>query len=305
MVYVLGIAAAAFLGVGWVLQQRVAVRSPATQRLNWAALRVLIRSGEWWGGIAAMSVGQSLAAWALQNGPITIVEPLLVSCLFFAFGLSAWLGHHPIRLHEVVGTALLAGAVAMFLAVANPQANVVQNPGWGTVLLATGGACVVAAVVVLAGRWVGRARTGVATATSTAAAAGIFYALQDVATRGAIVAVQGNSVFSLLAMTWPYVLLFAAVAGVLLSQEAFRAARLDWSLPPTAAVQPLAGVALGVGILDDHLASSTGGLAVEALSIVLGVAGVVVMGRSLRAMRRSWEPQDKAMVASGKDGVSP
>jgi hypothetical protein len=98
----------------------------------------------------------------------------------------------------------------------------------------------------------------------------------------------------LLKTAWPYVLLFGATAGVLLAQEAFRAARLDWSLPPTAAVQPLAGVALGVGVLSDHLSTSPGGLAVEALSIVVGIAGVVVIGHRMRAMRHHWAASIRA-----------
>ena len=53
-------------------------------------------------------------------------------------------------------------------------------------------------------------------------------------------------------------------------------------------MQPLAGVALGVGVLNDHITASPLQLAVEALSIVVGIAGVMVMGRRMRAMHHSW-----------------
>lgn len=288
MIYVLGIAAAAFLGVGWVMQQRVAARTPSTSRLSWAAMRTLIRNVEWWGGIAAAAVGQTLAAWALQDGPITLVEPLMVASLFFAFALSAALGRHRICRHEIIGTLLLAIAVAMFLAVAHPRPTDTSLPTLFTLLLATGGACGAVLVILVASRGVRRRHAAAATATATAAAAGIFYALQDVATRGAIVAARHGGYASLIHLAWPYILLFGATAGVLFAQEAFRAERLDWSLPPTAAVQPLAGVALGVGVLNDHITASPLQLAVEALSIVVGIAGVMVMGRRMRAMHHSW-----------------
>ncbi len=288
MIYVLGIAASAFLGVGWVMQQRVAARSPGVQRLGWEAMRVLLRNVEWWGGIAAAAIGQTLAAWALQDGPITLVEPLMVASLFFAFALSAALGRHRICRHEVIGTLLLAAAVAMFLAVAHPRATGSSLPTLFTLMLATGGACGAALLIVVASRGVRRRHVAVATATTTAAAAGIFYALQDVATRGAIVAAHHGGLLSLLHLAWPYLLLFGATAGVLFAQEAFRAARLDWSLPPTAAMQPLAGVALGVGVLGDHITASPLQLAVEAFSIVVGIAGVMVMGRRMRDMHHSW-----------------
>jgi len=288
VIYVLGIAGAAFLGVGWVLQQRVAARSIATHRLSWASVRLLIRNLEWWGGIAAAAIGQTLAAWALQDGAITLVEPLMVSSLFFAFAFSAALGRHRICRHEVIGTLLLAIAVAMFLAVAHPRATGSSLPTLFTLLLATGGACGAVLVILIASRGVRRRHAAVATATATAAAAGIFFALQDVATRGAIVAARHGGIFSLLHLAWPYLLLFGATAGVLFAQEAFRSARIDWSLPPTAAVQPLAGVALGVGVLGDHITASPLQLAVEAFCIVVGIAGVMVMGRRMRDMHHAW-----------------
>jgi len=72
--------------VGWVLQQRVAARAIATQRMSWDAIRpadpqsrVVGRHRR--GGHRA----DPLAAWALQDGAITLVEPLMVASLFFAF----------------------------------------------------------------------------------------------------------------------------------------------------------------------------------------------------------------------------
>ncbi len=288
VIYVLGIAGAAFLGVGWVLQQRVAARSIATKRLGWDAMRQLIRNLEWWGGIAAAAIGQTLAAFALQDGAITLVEPLMVASLFFAFAFSAALGRHRVCRHEVIVTLLLAAAVAMFLGVAHPRATASSLPALFPLLLATGGATGAALVILAASRGVRRRHAAVATATATAAAAGIFYALQDVATRGAIVAARSGGWLSVLHLAWPYIMLFGATAGVLFAQEAFRAARLDWSLPPTAAVQPLAGVALGVGVLSDHITADPLQLAIEAFSIVVGIAGVMVMGRRMRAMHHSW-----------------
>jgi hypothetical protein len=77
---------------------------------------------------------------------------------------------------------------------------------------------------------------------------------------------------------------------VLISQAAFRAARLDWSLPPVVAVQPLVGVGLGVGLLDDQLRVTPTALALEALSIPLTLIGVIIVGRS-GVLRRAHEPR--------------
>ena len=106
------------------------------------------------------------------------------------------------------------------------------------------------------------------------------YGLQDAATRGAIVVTNHHSPLALISTLWPWVLLASATAGVLLTQAAFRAERLDWALPPTAAAQPIAGVVVGVALLGDRLSASGVALAFEALCIVAMLGGVVLIGRS-------------------------
>ena len=79
---------------------------------------------------------------------------------------------------------------------------------------------------------------------------------------------------------WLYVVVTSAVIGLLLSQSAFKLARLDWSLPPIAAAEPLAGVLLGVTVLGDTVSVSVPGLAAESACLVGMVLGVALIGRS-------------------------
>jgi hypothetical protein len=44
-----------------------------------------------------------MSAWALQLGPVTLVEPLLASCLLFAFGVSAFTARRWLRWQELLG----------------------------------------------------------------------------------------------------------------------------------------------------------------------------------------------------------
>lgn len=304
MVFVLGVAAAAFLGVGWVLQQRVATEVPSERPFSWEVLRRLIATRVWWAGIAAMAVGQSLAAWGLQVGPVTLVEPLLVTCLLFAFGFAAWRGRGRVTPLEIVGTLVVAGGVTLFLAVGEPTVKLGAPPGWQDVTVATVAVAAAAAAIVVIGAV---SPSAAATAGATAAAAATFYALQDVATRGAIVVVSHHGLAAVARTIWPYILLGAAVVGVLLSQAAFREARLDWSLPPTAAAQPVAGVALGLGLLGDHLSADPSSLAVEVLSLLMTVGGVLIVGRS-DALRdtpaRTRHPQSVAPAPKGDEVVA-
>jgi hypothetical protein len=93
MVYVVALCAAAALGLGWVLQQRIAAQVELSEMLSFRMLRDLMRNRVWWVGIAAMAIGQTLAGLALQLGPVTVVAPLLSANLLFAFVIEAVANH--------------------------------------------------------------------------------------------------------------------------------------------------------------------------------------------------------------------
>jgi drug/metabolite transporter (DMT)-like permease len=280
VVFLLSVAGAVFLGAGWVLQQRVAVRSGDGGLMSWKVLLDLIRSGRWWLGIAGMTIGQSLAAWALQLGPVSAVEPVLAGFLLVAFTVAGGFNHRPPTWQEIAGPITLCAALAVFLAVADPQADNSAQPGWVATTVTTLAAAGLAAVLALAGRTVGVRIAPLVESLLFGAAAGLMYGLQDVATRGAIVGTNDHSVLALAKTPWPWVVLGAATAGVLLSQAAFRADRLDYALPPTAATQPVTGVVIGVVLLGDRLSSNAGDLAVEAVCLVAMVIGMIIIGLS-------------------------
>jgi uncharacterized membrane protein len=290
----IAIVAALFLGVGWVLQQRVATRSESSSLMSWEVLRELIGSLEWWGGILAMSIGQGLSAWALQLGPLSLVEPLLVTYLLFAFIVAAIPARHRIEWHEVAGCLVLIGAVALFLLIANPKINKNFTIGWFALAVACASIAAVVLVLVLVAKTVGKQRSIAVECSLFAAAAGILYGLQDATTRGAIVAVRGKALLSLAGTPWPYLILASATAGVLLTQSAFRAGRLDYALPPTATMQPIAGVALGVSLLGDRL--STTGLAItgELLCLAGMLAAVTLIARSPALAPDKSQPRQRA-----------
>ena len=86
--------------------------------------------------------------------------------------------------------------------------------------------------VMAAGLVILGARCSVVVATVTAAiAAGMLYGVQDIGTRGAIILGGRDGILSVVPSLWPYLLLAAATVAVLLTQRAFRAARLDYALP--------------------------------------------------------------------------
>lgn len=280
MVFVLSGVAALFLGVGWVVQQRVATHSESGGLLSWTVLMELVRSGMWWLGIVAMTVGQTLSSVALQFGTVSAVEPVLVASLLVAFVISAVSGDHRPRWQEMAGPVILIAALVVFLAVSNPRQATQPDPTWQAILIATAAAGVFAGLVAGSGKLFASRTAPVVECTLLAVGAGVMYGLQDAVTRGGIVFTHHHRLISVIFTMWPWVLLASATAGVLLTQASFRAGRLDWALPPTAAAQPIAGIVIGVALLRDHLAASGLALAFESLSLVAMLGGVLLIGQS-------------------------
>jgi hypothetical protein len=280
VVFLISGVAAIFLGVGWVVQQRVAIESKSDGLLTWKVLIELASSGLWWLGIVTMTIGQTLSSVALQFGAVSSVEPVLVASLLVAFVLSARLAHQRPRWQELTGPAILIAALIVFLAVSKPQVSKHGDPRWLAITVATVCTGLVALIFAGSAKLIGKRSAPVIECTLLAAAAGVMYGLQDAATRGAIVVTNHHSPLALVPTLWPWVLLGAATAGVLLTQAAFRAERLDWALPPTAAAQPIAGIVVGVALLGDRLSASGIALAFEALCIVAMLGGVLLIGRS-------------------------
>jgi drug/metabolite transporter (DMT)-like permease len=260
-----------------VLQQRVAAHAALSELLSFRLVVHLMRRPVWWLGIGAMAAGGALGGWALQLGSITLVEPLLSTSLLFAFVFAAWFKRVAVKLQEVAGAVLLSAALGVFIGVGRPRtAAHVPIPSLPDALLVSG--VVVGVVVALLA--VARRRPLHVESVLIATAAGLVYGLQDAATRVSFVALGRHGVVHLLGLAWPYLVVFSAAVGITLSQSAFRAARLDYSLPPTSAAEPVAGIGLGVTVLGDRLALNVAALTVEVLCLLAMVGGVVLIARS-------------------------
>ncbi len=215
----LGLGAALLLALGFVVQQHAAASAPDTERLSLRLLIDLAHRPLWLGGIASMVGGQILGALALDNGGLTLVEPLLACNILFALPMAAAWSRKRLGWREWVGVVVLIAGLAAFVIAAGPsgeQTTRVSQVSWlvaGLTIVA-----VVAVVVVVA------KRSDLATeATLLAVGAGILYGLQDGLTQRTLLVF--NQGFTAVLTTWqPYCLLAVAITGLVLAQSAFEAA---------------------------------------------------------------------------------
>lgn len=297
MIYLVGVLAAVLLGLGYVLQQRVAVTAPLSKILHFRLLFDLMHRPLWWIGIVCMIVGQLLSGFALQLATVGLVEPLLSSNLLFALAIAALLARHRPKATEIGGAVLVSAALGVFIAVGNPRSSSHPYPPTPVVLLAVGSVLLVVAVCVV----IGRRRGLVGEAIWLAAGAGLLFGLQDAATRAALLDLDHHGFVSMFRHVWVYLVVAVATLGILLAQSAFKAARLDYSLPPITAAEPIVGIALGIGLLGDHVSASIAAMAVESACLLALVVGVALIGRSsgLAAVTHRVRPAPSTSRRSG------
>ncbi|TYB42992.1 DMT family transporter [Actinomadura chibensis] len=268
------VAAAFFIGLGFVAQQHAAFREPLSEILHPRLLLDLLRSRLWLTGIASMIIGQLIFAFALNIADVAEVTPVLTVNLIFALLAAHVIYRERLGPREWWGALLLTGGVALFLGVGVPHGGAlpgVHSPRW------LAGAAVLALVCLCAFGSLHRDLR--VRAMLLACGAGLLYGLMDTLTRSVLLVSDNGFVRAL--VTWqPYALVAMGALGLLFAQSAFDAAPLRISLPATTAAEPLTGIALSIVIFGERVRLSVGDLALEALGLAGMVAGIVILGRS-------------------------
>ena len=270
--------AAAFFGVSTALQHRsaglVSLGSQATERLGGFLARTL-RHPLWIIGAIADIGGFALHALALRLGPLTVVQPLLVSSIVFAVVLRQLLERRWPRRSELVWATALTLGLVLFLTISTPASGVAQpaDPVPATVVGVLIGFGVLG-FFVCGRRYTGSAAAallGVATGLSYAAVAGLLKEDVGLLNRGV----------GTLAASWPlYALIAVGAFGVMVNQLAYRAGPLRSSLPTIMTVDALVSSVIGASVFDEGFRNGAVDLLGEAAGLVLILAAAVGLSRS-------------------------
>jgi len=275
VVYVLGVAAAVLLAVGFVLQQHAAEQEPPSLRLSPHLLLDLLRRPLWLTGIASMVGGQVLGAVALSFGAVALVEPLLAANLLFALPMAAVYHRRRLRGADFLGALVLVAGLAIFVVASQPDGGSPRAPGLAAWVVVFAALAVVVALLLV----VQRGKGAVATAGLLATGAGLLFGMQDTLTQAAD-GLIARGLLALLVSWVPYVILIIAVCGLLLSQSAFGVAPLSASLPAITVTEPLLGITLGIALYGEHVRTSPLALVGEVLGLAAVVGGIIILGRS-------------------------
>lgn len=275
MAVLFGLLTALSNAVAVTTQHIASTSTSATQKQSgWRLFLFLLRQPLWlfgWVGMAGSLIFQSLA---LHFGPLSLVQPLLVSELIIALVLRrVWL-HQSIRPATWSVAALTGASLVIFLAAASPVEG-----GTGPLTSAWTVPSVVsllgvAVLALFAQRGSPRRRAALfasATAIAWAIEATFIKATTDVMASTGLVGMFGR---------WPvYALIVTGVVGLFCEQAALHVGPLSVSQPIIVIVDPVVSVALGIWIYHERIRTGLWHLSAGSLAFVAMCVGVVLLTR--------------------------
>jgi drug/metabolite transporter (DMT)-like permease len=271
---VFALAAAFSSAVNRLTQHAASIRAPAEDK-GWRLAFYLIRHPLWLLGVAAAAATFVFQALALHNGPMSVVQPVLVTELVFVLVLRRVWIHQEVAAAAWASVLVVCVALTVFLVAAEPTGGhpVPQTKQWFSVALTFG-----AAIAVLTA--LGRSGSPMRRAGVFATAAALAWALDATflkATTGTLTAFGIGGMF----IRWPvYALIAAGLAATLLEQAALHVGPLSVSQPILVIVNPFASIILSVWLFGERFTNSPAKITVAVVSFAVMAGGVVMLTRT-------------------------
>ncbi|MFD4506799.1 DMT family transporter [Streptomyces sp. NPDC058457] len=257
------VSAVAYAG-GAIVQEQVAVSSPDEQYAP-------LRRPSWWGAMALNGLGGLLHVVALAYGPLSLVQPLGALTIVFALpmaalfvgrraGTTAWRG-------AIMATVGLAGLLSL---VGSSDSHTLASAGRIGVAVVTGGAVV---ALMIAGR--AAHRHPAVRSVLLATASGIAFGMSSVFTK--VVAIDWDGGIAAADLLWLSVIGAYAVAGVLISQAAYRGGGLAAPLATLTVVNPVLAAAVGITMFGETFRYGATGTLLALGCGVVAAGGLILL----------------------------
>jgi hypothetical protein len=236
-----------------------------------ALLRHVFIQWKWLIGLAASLFGLGLHTFALGLGTLTLVQPIVVTGLFFSLVFRDALDRRWPSRRTLTWGAVTAAGLAVFLAATGSSESSDFPDDLGAALVISAGLLGAAVTWRLAGQRPTRA--GLLLGTS----GGIVFGLMAGSLKATTGAWAHHEVFT----TWPlYAAITIGLTGFLLNQHLYHRSRLPDSIPMLNLVNPLVALTFGVVVFDERPRSSPLAVLVECSGLAAVLLGIFFLGRS-------------------------
>jgi drug/metabolite transporter (DMT)-like permease len=266
--------AAVLFAFAAVMQQESTLTVGLEKSLHPGILIELLRRPKWVLGGVSMVCGFGLQAVALAYGPVALVQPIVVLELAFAIPFGILRRHRHAGTREWGGIAAVIAGISIFELAASPAGGVQNPPGtqWAESLVPVGA---VAALCVA----VGATRKGPPRAMLLGSAAGLAFGVLSVLTKAVTHLLSGD--LSAAFTTWQiYAAIGVGIVALTVSQSAYQAGPLAYSMPFVGVLEPFIAVLIGDEVLGEAVHPSGLSLALELAAAAVAVAGILLLTTS-------------------------
>lgn len=264
---------AASFGIGSALQHRAAQEVSRRRTLDPHLLWELARKPAWMASIALVMTGLLLQALSLAFGPLVLIQPLLVSGVFFGAAAAAWMAKRSLDPVLLLGALACMGGLAAFLLLARPSGNRSEISGMWVLPLGTALGLLFAGCLVLAARFPGRTRV-----VCLALATGVLYGLTAALIKVVAGDLRAGGMAELFRQPTLYIVCVIGPAGFLLSQNTFQQGKLvSPALAIITTTDPLIGILIGIMWMGEQVVTTPAVLAGQALAGLVLIGGIVVL----------------------------
>ena len=258
-----------------VTLQHIASTSDVEKSSGWKFAKYLLRNPLWLLGWIALCGSLIFQALALHFGPLSLVQPILVTELIIALVLRQLFLHQSIRGVTWLAAVVTGAGLATFLVITSPHGRsfLPSSSAWTVPSIVS--VVVVAMLVALAQRG-SPARRAALFASATA----VLWALEATFIKATTDTISGLG-FAGMFTRWPvYALIVGGIVGLLCEQAALHVGPLSVSQTFIVIVDPIVSVALGIWLYQDRLHH-------DALHVTIGVLAFAVMGAGIVALTRT------------------
>lgn len=261
-----------------VTLQHIASTSDAEKSKGWTFVKYLLRHPLWLLGWIALCGSLIFQALALHFGPLSLVQPILVTELILALVLrQLWL-HQTIRGVTWFAAVVTGAGLVIFLAMTSPHARTFlpRSSSWAVPSIV----CVAGVTVLVA---LAQRGTPARRAALFASATAVMWALEATfikATTDTISALGFGGMFT----RWPvYALIVGGVVGLLCEQAALHVGPLSVSQTFIVIVDPVVSVGLGIWLYRERLHHGALHVTIGVVAFALMCAGIVALTRTAPA----------------------
>jgi len=275
----LALIAAFLFALAAALQQKGALNLPTISLVHPISLLRLGGQKMWLLGTLALLAGYAFQAVALDNGRLSIVQPLIVTTVVFALPLGYFLTKQRVGRREVSGSIVIIVGLALFIYFGDPAGGNDNAPGtqWAVAIILLS---VLSGVLLYFGRSGGLSMKAGVYGT----VAGLMFGLSASLTKPTIDYLS-QSVGTMLSHWECYAFAVAGIIGFLLQQVSLGTGRLAPSVATVSVANPIVGILIGIILLNETLSRPMWHVAIAVTGLGLALGGAVIISLAHEAAK--------------------